>query len=102
MPELGLTTLAIPGTRSGFGRGRSQHRPDRLVGDGCKPVRPLSNPKSGQIPLLPAADLQWWYRVYFAAERAHRLIRGGVGHNLPQETPQGFAQAIVDVDDHRS
>ncbi len=29
---------------------------------------------------------------------AHRIITGGVGHNLPQEAPQAFAKAIVDVD----
>jgi len=28
---------------------------------------------------------------------AHRLIRGGVGHNLPQECPRDFAQAVTDV-----
>jgi hypothetical protein len=28
----------------------------------------------------------------------HRTITGGVGHNLPQEAPQAFAKAIVDVD----
>ena len=31
------------------------------------------------------------------ADYAHRLITGGVGHNLPQEAPQAFAQAIIDV-----
>ena len=29
---------------------------------------------------------------------AHRVIKGGVGHNLPQEAPQAFAKAVVDVD----
>jgi cell division septation protein DedD len=29
---------------------------------------------------------------------AHRVINGGVGHNLPQEAPEAIAQAIVDVD----
>ncbi|HXQ72286.1 MAG TPA: hypothetical protein VN844_17450 [Pyrinomonadaceae bacterium] len=28
----------------------------------------------------------------------HRLINDGVGHNLPQEAPQAFAQAVLDVD----
>jgi hypothetical protein len=28
----------------------------------------------------------------------HRLIEGGVGHNLPQEAPQAFADAIIEVD----
>jgi len=26
------------------------------------------------------------------------LVNGGVGHNLPQEAPQAFAQAVFDVD----
>jgi hypothetical protein len=26
-----------------------------------------------------------------------RLIKGGVGHNLPQEAPQSFAEAVVNV-----
>jgi pimeloyl-ACP methyl ester carboxylesterase len=28
----------------------------------------------------------------------HRAITGGIGHNLPQEAPAAFAQAILDVD----
>lgn len=38
------------------------------------------------------------YRNKFSGKYAHRLIRGGVGHNLPQEAPQAFAQAVVDLD----
>jgi pimeloyl-ACP methyl ester carboxylesterase len=38
------------------------------------------------------------YRGKFAGKYAHRLITGGIGHNLPQEAPQAFAQAVVDVD----
>jgi pimeloyl-ACP methyl ester carboxylesterase len=38
------------------------------------------------------------YAKKFTGKYAHRLIQGGVGHNLPQEAPQAFAQAIVDVD----
>jgi hypothetical protein len=26
------------------------------------------------------------------------VIEGGVGHNLPQEAPQAFADAIIEVD----
>jgi pimeloyl-ACP methyl ester carboxylesterase len=40
------------------------------------------------------------YRDKFAGKYEHRLITGGVGHNLPQEAPQDFAQAIVDVDSY--
>jgi len=38
------------------------------------------------------------YASKFSGKYAHRTISGGVGHNLPQEAPQAFAQAIVDVD----
>jgi pimeloyl-ACP methyl ester carboxylesterase len=38
------------------------------------------------------------YRYKFAGKYAHRLITGGVGHNPPQEAPQAFAQAVIDVD----
>jgi pimeloyl-ACP methyl ester carboxylesterase len=33
-----------------------------------------------------------------AGKYAHRIIKGGVGHNLPQEAPQAFAEAVVEVD----
>ena len=38
------------------------------------------------------------YRGKFSGHYAHRIIEGGIGHNLPQEAPQAFAKAIVDVD----
>ena len=38
------------------------------------------------------------YAKKFSGKYEHRLIRGGVGHNLPQEAPQAFAQAVVDAD----
>jgi hypothetical protein len=34
----------------------------------------------------------------FSGTYAHRMLTGGIGHNLPQEAPQAFAQAVVDVD----
>ena len=37
-------------------------------------------------------------RAKFSGKYAHRSISGGVGHNLPQEAPQAFAQAVADVD----
>jgi pimeloyl-ACP methyl ester carboxylesterase len=37
------------------------------------------------------------YATKFKSGYAHRLIKGGIGHNLPQEAPQAFAQAVVDV-----
>jgi pimeloyl-ACP methyl ester carboxylesterase len=38
------------------------------------------------------------YAQKFSSKYAHRLLKGGIGHNLPQEAPQAFAEAIVDVD----
>ena len=38
------------------------------------------------------------YAKKFSGKYTNRVITGGVGHNLPQEAPQAFAQAIVDVD----
>src|SRR5882762_1189166 len=38
------------------------------------------------------------YAKKFSGKYSHRLIKGGIGHNLPQEAPQAFAQAVVDVD----
>jgi pimeloyl-ACP methyl ester carboxylesterase len=38
------------------------------------------------------------YANKFSGKYANRIITGGVGHNLPQEAPQAFAKAVVDVD----
>jgi pimeloyl-ACP methyl ester carboxylesterase len=38
------------------------------------------------------------YAQKFSGRYEHRLITGGIGHNLPQEAPQAFAQAVIDVD----
>ncbi|HVI87669.1 MAG TPA: alpha/beta hydrolase [Dongiaceae bacterium] len=37
------------------------------------------------------------YAKKFGGKYQHRLITGGIGHNLPQEAPQAFTQAIIDV-----
>ena len=38
------------------------------------------------------------YSAKFTGQYAHRVITGGVGHNLPHEAPAAFAQAIIDVE----
>jgi pimeloyl-ACP methyl ester carboxylesterase len=38
------------------------------------------------------------YAKKFSGRYAHRLIGGGIGHNLPQEAPRAFADAVIDVD----
>jgi pimeloyl-ACP methyl ester carboxylesterase len=37
------------------------------------------------------------YAAKFSSKYVHRTISGGIGHNLPQEAPQAFAQAIIDA-----
>jgi len=37
------------------------------------------------------------YAKKFSGKYAHRVIKGGVGHNLPQEAPQAFAEAMIEV-----
>ena len=38
------------------------------------------------------------YAKKFSGKYEHRNINGGVGHNLPQEAPQAFAKAVIDVE----
>ena len=37
------------------------------------------------------------YRAKFTGKYEHRLIGGGIGHNLPQEAPAEFARAVIDL-----
>ncbi|ACM28587.1 alpha/beta hydrolase [Agrobacterium rhizogenes] len=57
------------------------------------PTITLEGDANGAPHLDPAS-----YRGKFSGKYAHRMIDGGIGHNLPQEAPQAFAQAIIDVD----
>jgi pimeloyl-ACP methyl ester carboxylesterase len=41
------------------------------------------------------------YASKFSGRYAHRLIAGGIGHNLPQEAPQAFAEAVIEVARYR-
>jgi pimeloyl-ACP methyl ester carboxylesterase len=38
------------------------------------------------------------YAKKFSGRYEHRLITGGIGHNLPQEAPEAFAKAVIDAD----
>jgi pimeloyl-ACP methyl ester carboxylesterase len=42
------------------------------------------------------------YAKKFSGKYVHRTIKGGIGHNLPQEAPKAFAEAVVDVDSYGS
>ena len=57
------------------------------------PAITLEGDANGAPHLEPAA-----YAKKFSGRYEHRTISGGIGHNLPQEAPQAFARAVVDVD----
>ena len=38
------------------------------------------------------------YAKKFSGRYSHRHVTGGIGHNLPQEAPRAFAEAVVEVD----
>jgi pimeloyl-ACP methyl ester carboxylesterase len=46
----------------------------------------------------PAAD-GTAYAKKFSGKYSHRILKG-IGHNVPQEAPQAFAQAVIDVDSY--
>ncbi|HEX7315659.1 MAG TPA: alpha/beta hydrolase [Pyrinomonadaceae bacterium] len=37
------------------------------------------------------------YAGKFSGKYSHRVVKGDVGHNLPQEAPEAFAQAVIEV-----
>jgi pimeloyl-ACP methyl ester carboxylesterase len=52
----------------------------------------LEGDADGALHLEPSA-----YANKFTGKYEHRTITGGIGHNLPQEAPAAFAQAVVDI-----
>jgi pimeloyl-ACP methyl ester carboxylesterase len=83
--------------RIGLAKGESKydHLEKRLAQspDITVPSITMEGDSNGAAHPDPAA-----YRKKYSGKYANRIIGGGVGHNLPQEAPQEFAQAIVDVD----
>lgn len=68
-----------------------------LRGYGTTRFLSTSTIRNGQQSVLArdAVDLN---ARKFSGKYAHRTIEGGVGHNLPQEAPQAFARAVMDVE----
>jgi pimeloyl-ACP methyl ester carboxylesterase len=56
------------------------------------PTITLEGDENGAPHPEPAA-----YAKKFSGKYQHRLVKGGIGHNLPQEAPEAFAQAVIDV-----
>jgi pimeloyl-ACP methyl ester carboxylesterase len=42
------------------------------------------------------------YAMKFSSKYVHRNLKGGIGHNLPQEAPRAFAEAVIEVDGYAS
>jgi pimeloyl-ACP methyl ester carboxylesterase len=42
------------------------------------------------------------YAMKFSGKYSHRIVEGGIGHNLPQEAPQALAEAVVEVNGYVS
>jgi pimeloyl-ACP methyl ester carboxylesterase len=57
------------------------------------PTITLEGDANGAPHPAPAA-----YAAKFSGKYLHRNLTGGIGHNLPQEAPQQFAAAVIDVD----
>jgi pimeloyl-ACP methyl ester carboxylesterase len=71
---------------------------DRRLAEGpviTVPTITMEGDANGAPHLDPSA-----YAKKFSGKYAHRTITGGIGHNLPQEAPQAFAQAVLDVDNY--
>jgi pimeloyl-ACP methyl ester carboxylesterase len=56
------------------------------------PTITLEGDANGAPHLDPSA-----YAGKFSGPYTHRLVRGGIGHNLPQEAPEAFADAVLEV-----
>ena len=89
--------------RWGLGLAQGESKYDELEGRLAQaptisvPTITLEGDVSGAPHLDPSA-----YAKKFSGRYSHRTITGGIAHNLPQEAPQAFAQAVIDVDGYGS
>ncbi len=58
------------------------------------PAITLDGESNGVAPPTDGAS----YRNKFSGKYSHQIVKGNAGHNLPQEAPRAFAQAVVEVD----
>ena len=56
------------------------------------PTITLDGDSDGVAPALDGTS----YAAKFPGKRTHRVV-SGAGHNLPQEAPQAFADAVIEV-----
>jgi hypothetical protein len=70
--------------RAGYDRYRQDFA--KLIWRTASPANGAPHPDSGS------------YDKKFSGKYTHRMVNGGIGHNLPQEAPQAFAEAVLEVD----
>lgn len=83
--------------RLGLAQGESQYDGLEAKLAGAPPVTIPSITMEGDANGAPHPD-PTAYRAKFTGAYEHRLMTGGIGHNLPQEAPAAFVQAVLDVD----
>ena len=81
------------------GEGKYQELEKRLAGAPfiTVPTITLEGDANGAPHPDPSA-----YAEKFSGTYSHRTIEGGIGHNLPQEAPEAFARAVIEVDGSQS
>ena len=82
--------------RLGLAQGEPQYDATEARLAAAPPVTIPSITMEGDANGAPHPDPSQ-YRAKFTGPYEHRLIAGGIGHNLPQEAPAAFAKAVLDV-----
>jgi len=82
--------------RLGLAEGESQYEEfeKKLAGSPTISVPTITLEGDANGAPHPDADV---YAKKFSGKYSHRVIAGGIGHNLPQEAPGAFAKAIMEV-----
>jgi pimeloyl-ACP methyl ester carboxylesterase len=73
---------------------------EKRLADGPAIAAPTITLDGDSDGVAPASDGTSYARK-FSGRRTHRIVKGA-GHNLPQEAPQAFADAVIDVDRYPS
>ncbi len=82
--------------RLGLAKGESQYDPFEKKLAGSPAINVPTITLEGDANGAPHPDVSA-YAKQFTGQYSHRVITGGIGHNLPQEAPEAFANAIAEV-----
>jgi pimeloyl-ACP methyl ester carboxylesterase len=96
-PERVKALVAVSGYLIGSQEAGKLPLPPKLSSSGgINSISPRN--ATGPVTRNIGASFRSWYQTYaqkFSGKYQHRHITGGVGHNLPQEAPHAFAEAII-------